>query len=161
MIVVMLALASMSSQNLLGFGEFIAGHNELKIFKVLKVSDAKYNKVISSMRIAIHPISAEQFDLDGPCFRSIATVNREPYYSLKTCKPDQSEAQRYVYTLLNIKLANSASILFKQKPKVDFEIKEGSRSITFVLRTKLQTQIVRTGRQKVFKGAISDLSDFT
>ena len=132
--VVVLALVSISNQNLLGFGEFIAGHNPAaKIYNLVKISDEKYNKALRSMSVVIYSFSAEQYNVIGPCFVWEVRVNLKSAdgYENKGCTLDEIAAQRYVVNIIGQNYIKSGSIFFKQSPNVPFDIKDGSRSITF------------------------------
>ena len=133
LVVIALALVSVSSQNLLGFGEFIEGHNAAKVFKVIKCTDATFNKAVQSMNILASAGTSKSMGLIGSCSTCSNILGKAPVCTPKGCTPAQREANNYINTIVFANPSTSASKFWDQKSTGPFEVKDGSRSVTFVL----------------------------
>ena len=100
LIVVALALVSMSHQSQMSFGEFVGGHNleDSRVLKVTRSSDDKFNKLMPNQKLVVRVVSGGKVLIfDGPnnmCVKSNAQA-----------KPNCSQTPSFDHEIYLLKFA--------------------------------------------------------
>ena len=108
LLVIALALVSVTNQNLLSFGEFIEGHDAEppKKFRVMSSSISALVKYAMTHRIYVIAKSRTNVELQSPCGSSTRTSNVK-----KSCSESANKAHEEAKTILFAKPDSTGSLI--------------------------------------------------
>ena len=133
-VVIALALVSVSKTNQISFGEFVEGQNQgalVREFIITGSSDAKFNRDVEKYKQIIKVTTAQSLAYFSPCNTCTKLKNQtKPSCTKKACNSEQSYIQDFVYNLISKQYA--ASEFWKAPARGSSKFVAGKKWISFV-----------------------------
>ena len=134
LVVIALALISVSNQSQLSFGEFVGGHNkeEVRQFKITGSSDEKFNKLMPNRRLTVRIMGGKMLTFFGPAWECMQSAGQQkPLCGNRPCLAEEGYLHKFAYEVIFSKPATVVADFWSHPSSATFKFTAGSKWLTF------------------------------